>query len=54
MQFPNKAVCMKCQTQYSGKNKENISLVSAEFVQRLLKVDVMRIVKAIDRTIISL
>ena len=29
---------MKCQILFSGKNKKNINLSSAEFVQRVVKV----------------
>ena len=31
-------ICMKCQILFSGKNKKNISLLSAEFAHRVVKV----------------
>ena len=30
---------MKCQGPFSGKNKKNISLSSAEFVQKVVKIE---------------
>ena len=34
-----KTICMKCQSLFSEKNKQNIELVSAEFVQSVEKVN---------------
>ena len=38
MQIVSEAVCMKCQNMFSGKNKKNINLSSAEFSHRVVKV----------------
>ena len=32
-------VCMKCHNLFSGENKNNINLSSAEFAQRVVKVN---------------
>ena len=35
---PIKTICMKCQILFSGKNKKNINLSSAELAKRVVKV----------------
>ena len=32
-------ICFECQTLFSEKNKKNINLLSAEFAQRVVKVN---------------
>ena len=35
---PEETICMKCQSLWSGKNKQNINLSSAEIAQRAVTV----------------
>ena len=39
--IPRETICMKCQNLFSGEYKKHINLLSAKFVQRVVKVNKM-------------